>query len=85
LINDYEGINGHEEYRDDLSLLYFVEMDTSGALNSLIMTPMKIHGFRLQHANHYDTQWIADQLKSKYRKFSISFNTLQDNVLKLLF
>jgi len=85
LINDYEGINGHEEYRDDLSLLYFVEMDTSGALNSLIMTPMKIHRFRLQHANHYDTQWIADQLKSKYRKFSISFNSLQNNVLKLLF
>src|SRR5439155_18655835 len=29
LLNDYEGIRGHEEYRDDLALLYFVELDTA--------------------------------------------------------
>ncbi|MCZ6828873.1 MAG: CapA family protein, partial [Gammaproteobacteria bacterium] len=35
-INDYEGISGHEQYRGDLSLMYFVGVEPStGKLNRL--------------------------------------------------
>jgi len=38
-LNDYEGIGGYEDYRDDLGLMYFASMDPStGKLVELQMT-----------------------------------------------
>ena len=48
LLNDYEGIRGHEEYRGDLSLMYFPTLDAkTGRLFGLTLTPMRIGQFRL--------------------------------------
>ena len=48
LVNDYEGIAGYEEYRDDLALAYFVELEpSSGKLKGLRMAPYRIRRFRL--------------------------------------
>ena len=42
-INDYEGIGGKEQYRDDLSLMYFPKINPStGNIKSMKMVPMKI-------------------------------------------
>ncbi|MGZ8201227.1 MAG: CapA family protein, partial [Methylosarcina sp.] len=42
-LNDYEGISGHEEFRSDLSLMYFVTLEVAtGKLVGLMMTPMRI-------------------------------------------
>ena len=50
-INDYESIGGHEEFRDDLRLLYFasVAADT-GTRATLHMVPMQAMKMRLCHA-----------------------------------
>ena len=63
LINDYEGIGGREEYRGNLSLLYFAGVRTSdGALLSLRMTPFEIRRFRLNNASKRDAEWLRATL-----------------------
>ena len=62
-INDYEGISGYEQYRDDLTLMYFPSIDTSnGNLVSMIMVPMQIKNFRLNHASVSDANWLFNIL-----------------------
>jgi poly-gamma-glutamate synthesis protein (capsule biosynthesis protein) len=62
-INDYEGISGHERYRDDLALIYFADIDSSsGALQALRMVPMRIRRLRLERASASDTGWVKRTL-----------------------
>jgi poly-gamma-glutamate synthesis protein (capsule biosynthesis protein) len=62
-INDYEGIEGYEEFRDDLSLMYFPRLDrASGRLVSLEMVPLQIRRFRLRRVSTADARWLAETL-----------------------
>ena len=62
-INDYEGIGGHEDYRSDLSLMYFVTLNpASGDLLRLRMTPMQIRQMSLHRATPEDARWLTDTL-----------------------
>ncbi len=61
LINDYEGIGGHDEYRPDLGLIYNVEL-SDGMLERLEMIPVKRHRFRLILAPEEDRLWLAETL-----------------------
>jgi poly-gamma-glutamate capsule biosynthesis protein CapA/YwtB (metallophosphatase superfamily) len=59
-IDDYEGISGYEEYRDDLRLLYFASLvPDTGKLAALRMVPMQARKMRLHHAGRADSQWLA--------------------------
>jgi poly-gamma-glutamate capsule biosynthesis protein CapA/YwtB (metallophosphatase superfamily) len=63
LINDYEGICGNEQYREDLVLMYFATLHpASGALVRLRMTPMQIRKMRLNRATPDDVQWLTNKL-----------------------
>lgn len=63
LINDYEGIRGHAEYRDDLRLLYFATVaPESGMLAGLRMVPMQARKLRLHHASRADSEWLCGVL-----------------------
>jgi poly-gamma-glutamate capsule biosynthesis protein CapA/YwtB (metallophosphatase superfamily) len=71
-LNDYEGIQGYEEYRADLSLMYFVDVDpTSGDLVALGVTPLQIRRFRLEPAASIDAEWIARRLDRESAKFGV--------------
>ncbi|MEW6440298.1 MAG: CapA family protein [bacterium] len=62
-LNDYEGIEGHEVFRDDLSLMYFARLDpATGKLLSLRMIPMQIRHFRVSRAAAPDALWLRDVL-----------------------
>lgn len=62
-INDYEGIGGYEEYRDDLVLMYLATLDPAcGDLVQLRMTPMQIRKMRLNWAAPRDAWWLRDTL-----------------------
>ena len=64
LINDYEGIAGHEVYRGDLRLLYLVDLDRrTGALAALRMLPMQAHRLRLRSASAADAEWLRSVLE----------------------
>ena len=61
LLNDYEGIAGHDEYRPDLSLLYLVALDSPGGeLAEVEMHAMRIERMSLRRASREDAEWLAD-------------------------
>jgi poly-gamma-glutamate synthesis protein (capsule biosynthesis protein) len=63
LIDDYEGITGHDRYRADLALLYLVTLDrTTGELQRLEMIPMRRQRFRLNTACSADVNWLCETL-----------------------
>jgi poly-gamma-glutamate synthesis protein (capsule biosynthesis protein) len=46
-LNDYEGIGGYEEFRDDLALMYLPAVSSfTGQLVDLCLAPMRIRHFR---------------------------------------
>ncbi len=62
-INDYEGIGGYEEYRPDLTLMYFVTLDpASGGAADLRLVPLCRKQFRLYHACEADLAWLLAML-----------------------
>ncbi len=64
LINDYEGIRGHEAYRGDLSLMYILDVDAdNGRLLAMELVPMQMRRFRLTRASQSDRQWLMAVLK----------------------
>ncbi len=68
LINDYEGIAGHEAYRGDLRLLYLVDLGRrSGSLAGLRMLPFQAHRLRLRSASAADTEWLRSVLQRERR------------------
>jgi poly-gamma-glutamate capsule biosynthesis protein CapA/YwtB (metallophosphatase superfamily) len=67
-LNDYEGISGYEEFRGDLSLMYFVTLDpATGELADLMMLPMQIKRFRLNHASPKDALWLQQEVDRESR------------------
>jgi poly-gamma-glutamate capsule biosynthesis protein CapA/YwtB (metallophosphatase superfamily) len=58
-IDDYEGIGGHEAYRNDLRVLYFASVDPdTGALVRLHMLPMRARQMRLHLASAKDAGYL---------------------------
>jgi poly-gamma-glutamate synthesis protein (capsule biosynthesis protein) len=62
-LNDYEGIPGHDHYRPELSLMYFIVMDArSRDLVEIELVPMEIKRFSLHRASRTDARWLASVL-----------------------
>ena len=69
-IDDYEGISGHEAFRDDLGLMYFVTLDLStGELVNLQMIPTQIKRFRVQRASTENLLWLREVLNREGKRF----------------
>lgn len=84
-LNDYEGIRGYEEFRDDLALMYFVVVDQSnGHLVGLTMTPLQIRNFRLNRATSQDAQWLGRTLNREGKTLGTQVELAADNTLKLV-
>lgn len=84
LLNDYEGIGGHQEYRPELSLMYFPVLDNdSGALLELRMAPMEIKRFRLNRAGRSQAEWLADRLSREGEYLGTSVERREDGFLVL--
>ncbi|GCB52153.1 CapA family protein [Streptomyces sp. NL15-2K] len=58
-IDDYEGIGGYEEYRDDLRIMYLVTVAAdTGGLTGLRMVPLRARRMRLEPATQEDAAWL---------------------------
>jgi poly-gamma-glutamate synthesis protein (capsule biosynthesis protein) len=78
-LNDYEGIRGHEVYRNDLALMYFVSMDpASGKLKQLQMIPTQTRNFRINLAKQRDIKWLMDILNREGKKFNTWIEIQED-------
>jgi len=62
-IDDYEGIGGYEEYRDDLRLAHLLSVERgTGRLVGLRVAPLRAHRMRLEPATDEDTAWLRATL-----------------------
>ncbi|MEU0192152.1 CapA family protein [Streptomyces afghaniensis] len=62
-IDDYEGITGYEEYRDDLRLAFLASAEAdSGRLAALRMVPLRARRMRLEPASRADRTWLRTTL-----------------------
>lgn len=84
LVDDYEGISGHAEYRDDLRLLYLASLDPdTGALAQLRMVPLQARRLRLRHASGPDSERLRHVLDGISRPFGSRVDLAADGVLEL--
>jgi poly-gamma-glutamate synthesis protein (capsule biosynthesis protein) len=83
-IDDYEGIAGHQEYRDDLRLLYFASLRRgTGELAGLRMVPMQARKLRLRPAGEQDRRWLAATIDRVSHPFGARVELAPDGVLVL--
>jgi poly-gamma-glutamate capsule biosynthesis protein CapA/YwtB (metallophosphatase superfamily) len=72
-INDYEGIEGHEEYRGELGLMYFPTIDAAtGRLHAMDLVPTRIRRFRVERARGEDRAWLLARMRREYAHFGTS-------------
>jgi poly-gamma-glutamate synthesis protein (capsule biosynthesis protein) len=83
-INDYEGITGHESYRGDLSLMYFLDVDpASGSLLGMEIVPHQVRKFRLNQASEQDEAWLRKTLHREGRHLNARVELTGDGLLVL--
>lgn len=83
-INDYEGISGHEEYRSDLTLMYFPDIEVStGNLRNLRLVPLHIKHFRLNKPSDHDARWMRNMLSMESKKPGTQFEIKEDNTIEV--
>ena len=84
LVDDYEGIGGYEEYRDDLRLLYLVSVrPDTGRLTGVRMVPLRARRMRLTRAPEDDTAWLHERLDTISRDFGNRVDRGPDGTLTL--
>jgi poly-gamma-glutamate synthesis protein (capsule biosynthesis protein) len=84
LVDDYEGISGHGEYRDDLRLLYFPKLDpATGELAELGMVPLHARQMRLHRASSNEARWLCKILDKVSRRYGSRIDLGPDGLLSL--
>ncbi|MBT2443222.1 CapA family protein [Streptomyces sp. ISL-36] len=82
LINDYEGITGYEQYRDDLRLLHLPTVTPEdGTLQEVRMIPLRARRMRLEHASRRDARWLHDVLGRTSRPYGAHVDLGEDGTL----
>ena len=84
LVNDYEGIRGYEEFRDDLRLLYLVDLavDTR-EVTAVTMVPLRARRLTLERADRADAAWLADVLDQASRRLGTHVEDAGGALLRL--
>jgi len=84
-LNDYEGIRGYERYRDDLTLMYFVDLDPAGgSLRALKLVPLQIKNFRLSIPSQHDIEWIQGTLDRECRRLGTRVTLATESELEVV-
>ena len=85
VIDDYEGIGGHEKFRAQLRLLYLTSTDpASGELVSLQMIPLRVRRMRLERASQADAEWLRKTLERTSREFGIHVAAGSNDLLEVV-
>ena len=83
-IDDYEGIEGYEQYRGDLVLMYFATLsDATGELSVLQMTPMQIKKMTLNKPSEADVTWLRDTLERVSAPYGSHIDLTPSGTLRL--
>jgi poly-gamma-glutamate synthesis protein (capsule biosynthesis protein) len=72
LLTDYEGISGHESYRGDLGLMYFVTVDSRDhRLVGLELVPTQVRQFQIRRPSEPDALHLAQTLQREIVPFGL--------------
>jgi poly-gamma-glutamate capsule biosynthesis protein CapA/YwtB (metallophosphatase superfamily) len=83
-LDDYEGISGYEEFRDDLRLMYLVQLDAQqGRLRHARLVPLQVRRFRLNRASAMDARWLCGLLNRLGTPFGTQVQLAPDNSMIL--
>jgi poly-gamma-glutamate synthesis protein (capsule biosynthesis protein) len=83
-LNDYEGIGGYEEFRSDLSLMYFATVNSAnGKLAGLQMIPTRIKRFKVNRASRAAAKWLMNTLNREGASLGTSVKLDRNNRLAL--
>ena len=83
-LNDYEGISGHESYRDDLGLMYFVKWNPEkDHLVSLLMVPTQIKKLQINRPNKRDRNWLRTVMNREGKQFGTKVKWVNEHTLAL--
>jgi poly-gamma-glutamate capsule biosynthesis protein CapA/YwtB (metallophosphatase superfamily) len=85
VIDDYEGIGGHEQFRGELRLLYLPCIDpASGVLVSLRMIPLRVRQMRLERARRADAEWLRATVEHTSRRFRTRVAARPEGLLEVV-
>jgi poly-gamma-glutamate synthesis protein (capsule biosynthesis protein) len=71
-ITDYEGIGGHEGFRNDLVVGYVATVDpATGVTHELTLLPFRLRRFQLTSPSDADVAWLAETLDRRSRPFGV--------------
>lgn len=83
-LNDYEGIRGHEQYRGDLGLMYFVTLNAlTGELVRFQLVPTQIKQFHVNHATRTDAKWLAEMLNREGQALNTQVKLNDDKTMNV--
>jgi len=83
-ITDYEGIQGYEQYRGDLSLMWIADVEPSaGELLGLEITPFRLRRMRLEPASPEDTAWLEAVLSREGEALGTRLERTAEGKLRL--
>ena len=72
-LNDYEGIQGYEDYRGDLTLMYFADIEpASRDLAVVEIVPLQIRKFSFVRPSSPDIDWVRQTLDRESRRLATS-------------
>ena len=81
-LNDYEGIHGYEEFRSDLTMMYFAGFNSlTGHLIDLELVPLQMRRFQLVPASDADILWLQRTLDRESRRFGAQIKLKPDGRL----
>jgi poly-gamma-glutamate synthesis protein (capsule biosynthesis protein) len=84
VIDDYEGIAGHEAYRPELRLLYLTTFDPGGRLVALRLLPLRVRRMRLERAAPADTGWLRAMIEHISGRFGTRVSHADDDLLEVV-
>lgn len=81
-VDDYEGITGYEEFRDELRLLYLIALRGGpGPPADVRMVPFRARRLRLERASAADTAWLRTTLAEVCRGYGVRIGAEPDGTL----
>ena len=82
--NDYEGIGGYEDFRGDLALMYFADLNpATGKLLALRMISTQVRRFRVNRASEVDAKWLEAMLNQEGTRYRTRVKRSNENTLTL--
>jgi poly-gamma-glutamate synthesis protein (capsule biosynthesis protein) len=83
-LNDYEGIGRYDDFRDDLTLAYFVTLNPrTGRVSRVLMTPLQIQKFRLRYPAKQDQKWLQKTMVRECSYLKTVVSELKDGRFEL--